>query len=144
MEPTAPSEGAAAPPTAPPPLAANQVRLGRAVLTLTKPGSMALAYDVWLASGWNFPRAKAAALALCSTKVFHMTGGRVNYDIPAYGGHIIDTLIKPKPDGPGVLYLDLLDAGGRAYSFLTEGLTTEREVAELEGFTDPTSGSSTG
>lgn len=115
--------------------------LGPQTLKFNLPASAGLRYEVWRATATNEVLAHAAALGFCSSKVFHMSGGKVRYDILTYGREVLDLLLAK--DLP---YLDIIDASRVAFLFLIDGLSLTRsaEVKAAEDFTDPKKDTSTG
>jgi hypothetical protein len=105
-----------------------KAKVGGVEVELAAPASLAMRYDVVIASERNRQRAMAAALAVC----WQSGGGRptvkYDYDVMRFGGLVIDELSKR-----GVPMRDILAAGGLAFGLCADGLFSEHEVAEAVG-----------
>lgn len=108
-----------------------QIRLGNGSdfkVRLFKP-KLGRAYEIMYAVLKSDVKAGAAALGLSSKEVQKHVPWR--HDVLDFGDKVIDFFLERGAD-----YLALRDAAITAYNFVTDGLPTNDEVDEAEGFTE--------
>lgn len=118
----------------------KKIKLGALEFTLRHPSSFAACRDVIIAGGASPQRAFGAALGLCCPELVKRIKAHpyeTDYNVLAFGGRMIDGLVKSK-----VPQIDIDRAISIAYGMIANEFAppTEAEVKAAEDFTEPPKG----
>lgn len=110
------------------------VEIGAREISLSPPSSLTIRHEIVASAADNWKRSFGAALGSCwrglgRPKVKY---ARCDYNPLKYGGEVIDELIERGED-----ITEIITAGGIAFQMLADGLISEKEVADVENFTEP-------